>query len=106
MRRAPQVAPVLAVLLSGCGRYADFSLPAPPPGAAPPAFRWQMHNVPVLGRGAPGDWDSVDVLNPSVVAHAGTYWNLYSGFDGHTWHTGLATSADGMSWAKQGRVLS
>ena len=53
-----------------------------------------------------GDWDSVDVLNPSVVRFRNAYLNLYSGYDGHTWHTGLATSSDGLHWQKQGRVLS
>jgi len=59
-----------------------------------------------MTRGVQGQWDSVDVLNPSVVRHDGRYWNLYSGFDGHTWHTGLAISGDGLDWVKQGRVLS
>ena len=34
------------------------------------------------------------------------YYNLYSGFDGKTWHTGLALSHDGIRWRKQGRVIS
>jgi predicted GH43/DUF377 family glycosyl hydrolase len=34
------------------------------------------------------------------------YYNFYSGFDGKTWHTGLATSADGVSWRKERKVLS
>jgi predicted GH43/DUF377 family glycosyl hydrolase len=48
----------------------------------------------------------VDVLNPSVVKRQGVYYNLYSGFDGKTWHTGLATSSDGLTWTRQGKVLS
>ena len=36
----------------------------------------------------------------------GTLLNLYSGFDGKTWSTGLAISTDGINWVKQGRVLS
>jgi predicted GH43/DUF377 family glycosyl hydrolase len=59
-----------------------------------------------LTRGEQGQWDSIDVLNPSVVWRDGKFWNLYSGFDGHTWHTGLAVSGDGLAWVKQGRVLS
>ncbi len=65
-----------------------------------------MRATPVLQRGAAGAWDSVDVLNPSVVKVGGTYYNLYSGFDGSSWHTGLATSSDGVAWQKQGVVLS
>jgi len=57
----------------------------------------------VLG---PGDWDSTDVLNPSVIRFRDSYWNLYSGYDGRAWHTGVATSPDGVSWKKLGRVLS
>jgi predicted GH43/DUF377 family glycosyl hydrolase len=47
-----------------------------------------------------------DVLNPSVVRFHGEYLNLYSEYDGHTWHTALARSADGVHWEKRGRVLS
>ncbi len=93
------------LLLAGCGSYADFRLPpAPRAGVAP--GRWESRPAPVLTRGAQGQWDSVDVLNPSVVRRDGRYWNLYSGFDGRTWHTGLAVSDDGLTWSKQGRVLS
>jgi len=67
---------------------------------------WRASAEPVLVRGAPGDWDSVDVLNPSVVRFKGHFLNLYSGFDGRTWYTGIADSSDGVHWRKQGRVLS
>lgn len=93
----------VALLLSGCGHYAEFILPPPESTGPRPPFVWVPSAEPVLSR---GDWDSVDVLNPSVMTFSGAYLNLYSGFDGHTWHTGLATSADGMHWQKQGRVLS
>jgi predicted GH43/DUF377 family glycosyl hydrolase len=95
----------LPLLLAGCGAYADFRLPPAPRGGIAPA-RWELKREPVLTRGQAGQWDSVDVLNPSVARREGSYWNLYSGFDGHTWHTGLAISTDGLVWAKQGRVLS
>jgi predicted GH43/DUF377 family glycosyl hydrolase len=105
--------PVLLAALS-CGpafqpRQAQFDLqPCASPGEEfnPAALEWNVHPGAVLQRGAPGEWDSVDVLNPSVVLVAGTLLNFYSGFDGRTWHTGLATSPDGLSWQKQGRVLS
>lgn len=48
----------------------------------------------------------MDALNPSVVEHGSLLFNFYSGFDGRTWHTGVATSPDGSSWTRQGRVLS
>ena len=61
---------------------------------------------PVLSRGTSDSWDSTDVLNPSVVLREGRFYNLYSGFDGETWHTGLAESGDGLEWKKKGRVLT
>ncbi len=59
-----------------------------------------------MSRGAPGDWDAVDVLNPSVIRQGDAYYNFFSGYDGKTWHTGLAVSADGIAWHKEGRILS
>jgi predicted GH43/DUF377 family glycosyl hydrolase len=56
--------------------------------------------------GGAGDWDADDVLNPSVIRQGDAYYNFFSGFDGKTWHTGLAVSADGVSWHKEGRILS
>src|SRR5208283_2377 len=50
--------------------------------------------------------DNVDVLNPSVIPYQGQLWNYYSGFDGKSWHTGLAISDDGFSWRRIGKVLS
>lgn len=98
-----RIAHVLAFLLflTGCGRYADFTLPAPE-GTGPHApFTWEAGPEPVIPHG-----DSSDVLNPSVVRFQGAYWNLYSEFDGKTWHTAAATSPDGNTWMKLGRVLS
>jgi predicted GH43/DUF377 family glycosyl hydrolase len=104
MKRA---AAALLLLWTGCGRYGDFQLPQAE-GAARGAkgFEWQAEAEPVLGRGPEGSWDAVDVLNPSVVRRGGVYYNFYSGFDGRTWHTGMATSRDGVHWAKLGRVIS
>ncbi len=94
-------------LASGCGHYADFRMP--PPGGSPAAslaWSWEESPVPHIVPGGAGDWDAVDALNPSVVRRDGRYWNFYSGFDGKSWHTGLATSPDGLSWSKQGKVQS
>ncbi len=60
----------------------------------------------MIPHGEPGEFDSHDALNPSVVFFQGSYLNLYSGFDGKTWSTGLATSSDGLAWHKQGQVLT
>ncbi|MGH9591727.1 MAG: hypothetical protein ACRD5L_01455, partial [Bryobacteraceae bacterium] len=92
------------ILLASCGRYRDFTLP---PLAGPPqaiTWQWQANPEPVL---EPGEgWEASDVLNPSVIFFSGQWLNLYSGFDGNTWHTGLALSADGEKWTKQGKVIS
>ena len=94
-----------AVCLSGCG-YGDFTLPALRAKPSRVIFRWNVHPEPVLPRGAAGEFDAVDTLNPSVVRYRGVYFNLYSGFDGKTWRTGLAMSPDGIRWTRRGPVLS
>lgn len=92
----------LCLLLTSCGRYADFTLPLLPRTNAEP--RITILQDPVL---TPGTWDSSDVLNPSVVERNGRLYNFYSGFDGKTWHTGLAESTDGIHWTKHDKpVLS
>ena len=96
---------LVCLFLSACGKYRDFTLPAQPGGPAV-SWRWEPHPEPVLSRGAAGEWDAVDVLNPSVVRQDEAYYNLYSGFDGQTWRTGLAVSADGVAWRKEGKILS
>jgi predicted GH43/DUF377 family glycosyl hydrolase len=110
MRLARSTASLVTILLGAlagaCGRYGDFTLPLPRSDGPQPPFAWQPSAGPVLGRGEPAQWDSVDVLNPSVVRFQGRYLNLYSGFDGRAWHTGAATSSDGVHWSKQGRILS
>lgn len=57
-------------------------------------------------RGAQGEWDSIDVLNPAVIRQGDAYYNFFSGYDGKAWHTGLAVSADGVTWSKEGKILS
>ena len=69
-------------------------------------YEWDVRSEPVIHRGAAGAFDSVDALNPSVVQVNGAYQNFYSGYDGKTWHTGLAISTDGVVWSKKGKVLS
>lgn len=92
------------ILFASCGRYRDFTLP--PLAVSPQAitWQWQANPEPVLEPG--GGWEASDVLNPSVVFFSGQWLNLYSGFDGKTWHTGLAVSGDGEKWIKQGKVIS
>ena len=94
MRRRSFLA--LPLLLAGCRRYGDFTLPPLPGGPSSASYQWQPATGPVLER---GDWDSHDVLNPSVVAFNGLL-NFYSGFDGRSWRTGAAASSDGLHWQK------
>ncbi|HYP06645.1 MAG TPA: hypothetical protein VER03_10490, partial [Bryobacteraceae bacterium] len=94
------------VLLTGCSRYSDFTLPLQSGRDGRVDYEWVVTPSPVIPRGAAGAFDDVDALNPSVVIVNGRYWNLYSGYDGAAWHTGLAVSSDGLAWSKQGAVLS
>jgi len=95
----------LVLLCSSCGRYRDFTLPLQPGGPSV-NWRWEARTEPVLGRGSPGDWDAIDVLNPSVIRQGEAYYNLFSGYDGKVWRTGLAVSADGVAWHKEGPILA
>lgn len=65
------------------------------------AVDWAPAAEPVLERGPAGAWDSVDLLNPSVARWQDGWINLYSGYDGKTWRTGAAFSADGLVWRKE-----
>jgi len=98
-------AALVCIAITGCGSYRDFTLPRESGGPSV-TWHWEARPEPVLTRGAPGDWDAVDVLNPSVIRQGDAYYNLYSGYDGSTWHTGLAVSADGVTWHKEGKILS
>jgi len=89
------------LLLTACGRYADFTLPALSGGNPNQTFVFDEHPAPVLSRDA-----SSDVLNPSVVQSPSGLLNFYSAFDGRAWHTALASSRDGFSWKTQAVILS
>jgi predicted GH43/DUF377 family glycosyl hydrolase len=93
-------------ILAGCGRYGDFRLIELSPAQPGTAYTWEPRDQPVLAHGIPGDWDAHDALNPSIVQRGGVYFNFYSGYDGRVWRTGLATSADGLHWKKEGVVLA
>lgn len=65
------------------------------------ATGWAPAPDPVIKRGPAGAWDSVDLLNPSAARWQDGWINLYSGYDGETWRTGVAFSDDGVTWRKQ-----
>jgi predicted GH43/DUF377 family glycosyl hydrolase len=98
--------PAACLLLAGCSRYSDFTLPVLPGANSRVEYDWTVAAAPVIPKGPAGAFDGVDALNPSVVFANDAYWNFYSGYDGKTWHTGLAVSSDGVTWAKRGKVLS
>jgi predicted GH43/DUF377 family glycosyl hydrolase len=90
-------ATILALLSSSCAPYANFTLPPLTGGDPAMTFRWEPDPAPVLPRG-----QFADALNPSVAGAT----NLYSVFDGKTWHTALATASSQGQWTPQGIVLS
>lgn len=92
---------IALLLVAGCGRYRDFTLPEPPEPKQEVKFRWEPQAEPVLLRGS-----QADVLNPAIVRWQGALFNLYSNFDGKTWHTSSATSQDGRTWQPQGVAIS
>ena len=57
---------------------------------------------PILTKGTSGDWDDTFVSYPLVWKEGTTWYMLYAGRKASTtvWCIGLATSADGISWAK------
>src|SRR6056297_2446440 len=91
---------------------------------------WTMTNGgdPVLALGGSGEWDKHCTETPAVVYFNGQYHMFYTGYDvaydytdagaDSTWETadddnaskhfkiGHATSPDGITWAKQGVVVS
>jgi predicted GH43/DUF377 family glycosyl hydrolase len=99
---AVRLAAAGALLLAGCGRYGDFTLPALP-GTTDVRWQWAAAPDPVL---RPSSGETRDVLNPSVIEWHSRLWNLYSGFDGTAWHTALAVSDDGVVWEKRGIALT
>lgn len=112
MSRTGLLACQALLLLTGCGRFADFALPVLRGGDPKMTYTWDPGKEPVLDRGT--GWESHDVLNPSVVSGPqGMLFNFYSGFDGQTWRTGLAIAVNsdcvslacGRVWQKQGIVL-
>lgn len=97
---------VLAALtLAGCAKYQTVQLPPAPGESKEVRWIWKPNPTPVLSYGQPGEFDSVDALNPSIIATSAGYENYYSGWDGKAWRTGLATSKDGIAWQKKGLLL-
>lgn len=104
MRSRYLLAVVLPFIVS-CNPSKRFALPAKPGVAGDVVATWREHAGNPLLR--PEASEPSDVLNPSVLHWRDKYWNLYSGFDGKTWHTGAAVSANGLDWtSRKSRILS
>lgn len=58
---------------------------------------------PVIPTGTSGAWDDSDVANPDIKWDTRlSKWVMnYSGYDGASWHTGLAYSDDLLTWTKE-----
>lgn len=91
---------LLLILLSGCGRYGNFTLPTLSGGDANLTYSLDALPQPVIEHAA----DS-DVLNPSVVRGGPGFLNFYSAFDGALWRTVVAASSDGVHWQRGQTVL-
>jgi len=68
---------------------------------------WTRHAAnPVLTIGTTGDPDSSHASLPTVLIEGPTDYKMwYSGHNGTYWSICYATSTDGVSWTKQGRVM-
>ena len=62
--------------------------------------------VAVLDHGAAGSADSFSAADPSVLKDGSTWKMWYTGDDSSKKRIAYATSADGVTWTKGGKVLS
>jgi predicted GH43/DUF377 family glycosyl hydrolase len=62
--------------------------------------------VPVLDHGAPGSADSFSAADPSVLKDGSTWKMWYTGDDSNKRRIAYATSPDGVSWTKGGKVIA
>jgi predicted GH43/DUF377 family glycosyl hydrolase len=68
---------------------------------SPDGLLWTKHPDPVLDIGSPGSWDSLMVLEPTVIFENATFHMWYMGWDGgDAPRIGYATSPDGINWTK------
>jgi predicted GH43/DUF377 family glycosyl hydrolase len=62
--------------------------------------------LPVLDHGPPGSADSFSAADPSVLKDGSTWKMWYTGDDSNKKRIAYATSIDGMTWAKGGKVIA
>lgn len=61
---------------------------------------------PVVGHGLAGSADSFSAADPSVLKDGSTWKMWYTGDDSNKKRIAYATSQDGMTWAKGGKVIA
>jgi len=67
---------------------------------------WSAGSQALGPSGTSGAYDEVRVAGPSVINDGGTYKMWFSARDANAvWTVGYATSGDGVSWTKVGKVL-
>lgn len=67
---------------------------------------WTKYPTAVVGHGPPGSADSFAAADPTVL-HDGSVWKMwYTGDDSSKKRIAYATSADGVTWAKGGKVIA
>ena len=62
--------------------------------------------LPVVDHGVPGSADSFSAADPSVLKDGSTWKMWYTGDDSNKKRIAYATSSDGMTWAKGGKVIA
>src|SRR5262245_25779359 len=92
------------IACGGGGGNFEGSSGGPPPPPSPGSAGWtKSGSNPVLSEGASGAWDDDFVDSPSVIkAGPASYQMWYTGakVSTGTQKIGLATSTDGVAWAK------
>jgi predicted GH43/DUF377 family glycosyl hydrolase len=72
-----------------------------PPGTPLRAIWTRAQKGPVLTNAGGGAWESFQVLEPAVMKSGGSFRMYYAGHNGSVYGGfGLATSSDGLSWAR------
>jgi len=97
----------LRIYYSGLGGAPDGFGLATSPKVYPP-IEWTKQGQVFAPNPIPGQWDSHRVRLGSVLKVDSTYYMYYMGMSAPagTIKIGLATSSDGLTWARQGIVLS
>ena len=73
---------------------------------SPDGVTWTKDPTPVVSHGLPGSADSFAAADPTVLLD-GSRWKMwYTGDDSDKKRIAYATSADGVSWQKGGKVIA